>query len=169
VNANPPLPAQQGTGPLLEPAFVEQFRQRPVRGALIWVNLDGASLAGRVLLPDAVERIHVELFALLRSVLPADSLVGRCESDGFALHVTNRECAPAIAEFARSIVQTSWRRERAQLREAVLEAAPVNVLTLSVGVAHHRESAVETMREAQAMCHAARRAGGNRVRARRAG
>lgn len=148
------------------PAFVEHLRQQPVRGALIWVDLDGASLAERVLLPDTVERILAELVALLRSVLPANSLVGRCGCDEFAAHVTDQDRAPAIAEFARSIVHTSWRRERAQLREAVLEEAPVNVLTLSVGVAHYEGDAVDTMRAAQARCNVAKRAGGNRVVAR---
>jgi GGDEF domain-containing protein len=167
VNANPPLRANQGTALLVGPAFVEHLRQQPVRGALIWVDLDGATLADRVLLPDTVERILAELVALLRSVLPADALVGRCGCDEFAAHVTDRERAPAIAEFARSIVQASWRRERAQLREAVLEEAPVNVLTLSVGVAHHEGEAVETMREAQARCNVATRMGGNRVVAHR--
>jgi GGDEF domain-containing protein len=167
VDANPPLRTNQGTALLLGPAFVEHLRQQPVRGALIWVDLDGATLAGRVLLPDALERILAELVALLRSVLPADSLVGRCGCDEFAAHVTDQERAPAIAEFARSIVQTSWRRERAQLQEALLDEVPVNLLTLSIGVAHHEGDADATMREAQARCNVATRTGGNRVVARR--
>jgi hypothetical protein len=71
--------------------------------------------------------------------------------------------AASAAEFTRSIAQTLWRRERAQLLEAIIDETPVNALTLSIGVAYFVDGTVDMVLEAQAMCDVARRAGGNRV------
>jgi GGDEF domain-containing protein len=131
------------------------------------MDLDGASLANSVLLPDTLERLLAELVAVLKSALPPDSLVARCGCDEFAAHVTDPKHAAATAEFVRSIIHAMWKRERAQMYDSIVDEAPLSMLTLSVGVAWHVNDPVDTVREAQSLCDVAKRAGGNRVIARR--
>jgi hypothetical protein len=79
----------EDSAPRTAAALDGRLRLRAQHGALIWISVDAASLATRILLPDTVERMVAELAAVLKSVLPPDSLIERCGYNEFAAHLTD--------------------------------------------------------------------------------